>query len=436
MAQLLIDSGARVTGSDQRDSGVLAELAAQVFIGHDASNVPDDADALIRSAAVPESNPEVAKALAAGLPVTKYAKFLGRLMARREGIAVAGCHGKTTTSSMIIYALERAGLAPSYVVGGAIPQLRRGGRWQDGRHFVAEACEFDRSFLELRPAVAVITNIEEDHLDYYADLDEIERAFTDFAALATTTVVGCADNARTAAVLARRASMAESYSINGAAADWKARNIRVEGGRWTFEVARQGKPFGEFTLGVPGLHNVSNALAAIAVGTGAGVGKELLQLALSEFTGAARRFQVMGEHRGVIVVDDYAHHPTEIRATLRAARERYPDRKLWCVFQPHQHSRTRIFLDEFAKAFADAHLVLVPEVFSARDNERDIKTVTAADLTRRMDDNGAAALFMRGLPEVLDFVRAKIEPGSLLLTLGAGDVGWVARAFMEGESHV
>lgn len=428
-----------MTGSDARDSDLIVDLerqGADVEIGHDAANLPDDADLLIRSAAVPETNPEVAKALARGLPISKYSKFLGRLSAMREGIAVSGCHGKTTTTSMIVYLLARAGLDPSFVVGGSIPQFRRGGRWADSRHFVVEACEFDRSFLELRPACAVITNIEEDHLDYYADLDEIEGAFADFAGLATSKLVGCADNPRTASVLARRPGIAESYSINGVAADWKARNIRVEGGRWSFEVVRQGKPFGDFTLEVPGLHNVSNALAAIAVGTWAGVGKEILQVALAEFTGAARRFQLLGERRGVTVIDDYAHHPTEIRATLRAARERYPDRKLWCVFQPHQHSRTRIFLEEFARSFGDAHLVLVPEVFSARDSERDMKTVTAAELTRLMDRSGTAALFMRDLSEALDFVRAKIEPGSLLLTLGAGDVGRVAKEFMEGDSDV
>ncbi len=201
-------------------------------------------------------------------------------------------------------------------------------------------------------------------------------------------------------------------------------------GVWRFEALKYGRPFGEFTLRVPGLHNVSNALAAMAVATWAGVGREIIQLALSEFGGAARRFELLGEKNGALVIDDYGHHPTEILATLRCARERYPDRKIWCVFQPHQHSRTRLLMKDFARAFGDTNLVLLPEIFAARDTERDEKRVSSADLAKLVNDNGKAALFLPTFDDVIKFLREKLEPGTVVVTMGAGDVGEVGRRYL------
>ena len=428
LARCLVTQGHVVTGSDLKPSP-LAELpGVRVAIGHDAGNV-GEADLVVRSAAVREDNPEVVEARARHLEVLKYAQMLGRLTQDRALIAVAGCHGKTTTSAMIAYILQRAGFDPGFVIGGVIPQLGSNAALGQGRHFVAEACEYDRSFLNLSPKCAVVTNIEEDHLDYYKDLEEIVGAFREFAGRASEMVIASLDSPPAAAIVLERKGRDEGYSVDRDA-DWRARNVEVRDGRWTFEVLKYGKPFGEFHLAIPGTHNVANALAAMAAATWAGVGREIIQVALAEFGGAARRFQLLGERNGVVVIDDYGHHPTEIQATLRAARERYPERKIWCVFQPHQHSRTRILLKEFGKAFADANLILLHDIYEARDS--DTGSVSSGDLAKLLDQNGKAALHLRTMDEIVTFLREKAGSDCLILTMGAGNIDEVARRFLQG----
>jgi UDP-N-acetylmuramate--alanine ligase len=406
-------------------------MGVRIAVGHDAKNLPEGCTVVVRSAAVPDANPEIAEAVRRGIEVIKYAQLLGRLMQEKAGIAVAGCHGKTTTTAMIAYVLSRAGFEPSFVVGGLIPQLGSNAAPGKGRHFVAEACEYDRSFHSLAPQCAVITNIDEDHLDYYKDLGEIVEAFREFARKVPPKglVIGSMDNEHAAAIVKELAGRGEGFSI-AQDADWRARNIAVKEGRWTFEAVKYGRSFGEFQLAVAGAHNVSNALAAMAAATWAGVGREIIQLALSEFGGAARRFQALGERRGTIVVDDYGHHPAEIRATLRAARERWPEKKIWCVFQPHQYSRTRLLLKEFGKSFGDADLVLLPEIYEARDSETERRKVSSADLAKLLDENGKAALFLPTFDQVLAFLRDKAGPDVVLITMGAGNVNDVARRFL------
>jgi UDP-N-acetylmuramate--alanine ligase len=364
-----------------------------VHQGHAAENVPIDVEQVVRSAAVPADNPEVRPG------TIKYAEMVGRLTRMRRTIAVAGAHGKTTTTSMVTTILERAGLRPSFLCGGFIPQLGRPGAWRQSRDLVVEACEYDRSFLNYEVDCAIVTNIEADHLDYYRDLDEIREAFAAFAAQARH-------------VIALPGTVEADETIGGT---WRAENFRTVGGCWAFDVPG----YGEFTLRVPGRHNVLNALAAMAAAHRAGVGLEIIQIALSEFTGAARRFQILGERGGVLVVDDYAHHPSEIRAVLRAARERFPDRALWCVFQPHQHSRTRRLMGDFAQAFGDADHVVVTETYSARDTET---STAAADLAARIP-----AEFVASKEAALKLA----PPGSVMMTLGAGDIGVAARGYLE-----
>ncbi len=428
LARCLMSRGDVVTGSDLLRTPLVESLDFSVTIGHAAENL-GDAQMVIRSAAVPDENEEVQAAHARGIPVMKYAEFLGSLMEDRAGISVAGCHGKSTTAGMITYILKRAGFDPGYVIGGTIPQLGGSSSMGKGPHFVAEACEFDRSFLFLRPRCAVITNIEEDHLDYYRDIDEITEAFQEYASLATEMVIGSVDNPRTASIVSGRPGTDEGYSIEKEA-DWRANNIEVRDGIWRFEVLKYGRSLGEFELGVPGRHNVSNALAAIAVASWAGVGQEIIQLALAEFTGVERRFQVLGEYNGAIVIDDYGHHPTEIQATLAAARERYPTRKIWCVFQPHQYSRTKLFANEFARSFTEAGLVLLPEVYEARDGQEG-KGISSSDLARLLDENGKAALFLPSFDDVVSFLRNKATEDCLILTIGAGNVDEIARKVLE-----
>jgi UDP-N-acetylmuramate--alanine ligase len=353
--------------------------------------------------------------------------MLGRLTKEKSTIAVSGCHGKTTTTSMISYILSRAGFEPSYVCGGVISQLGSSAAPGAGKHLVVEACEYDRSFLSLSPACAVITNIEEDHLDYYKDIAEIVGAFRDFSGKCSGPVIGCLDNAHCSSLLAELKGKGESFSIEKDA-DWRARNIEVFDGRWSFDLLKYGRPYGRYTLGVAGAHNVSNGLAAVAACTWAGVGQEILQVALAEFNGAARRFQKLGEKNGTLVIDDYGHHPTEVQATLKAAKERYPDRKIWCVFQPHQTSRTRIFMKDFARSFSDASVVLLPEIYEARPNGE--KKVSSADLAQAISENGKAALFMPTFDDVVAFLKEKATPDCLILTMGAGNVDQIARRFL------
>ncbi len=432
-AKCLLAAGWTVSGSDLKPGGLTDSLQAmgvKLFVGHAPSNLPEGCTLVVRSAAIPDANPEIVEAVERKIEVIKYAQLLGRLMAEKSGIAIAGCHGKTTTTAMIACILSRAGFEPSFVVGGVIPQLGSNAMPGKGKHFIAEACEYDRSFLNLAPQCAVITNIEEDHLDYYKDIHEIVAAFREFAAKVTEggLVIGSLDNEHTAKLVTELEGRGESFSTQ-VDAHWRAVNIAVKDGKWSFEVLKYGKSIGEFQLGVAGLHNVSNALAAMAAATWAGVGREIVQLALSEFAGAARRFQQLGERKGTLVIDDYGHHPTEIKATLRAAKERFPDKKIWCVFQPHQHSRTRFFLKEFSKSFGDAHLVLLPEIYAARDSDADKKT-SSADLAKLLDENGKAALFLPTFDEVLTFLKEKATPDVVLITMGAGNVDEVAKRFL------
>ncbi len=422
LAKIAAARGDQVSGSDQS----ACEFPGAA-VGHAAANVPPGVDLVVRSAAVKDDNPEVVEARARNLPVVKYAEMLGRLTREKPTIAVSGCHGKTTTTSMITYALHRAGFDPSYVCGGMISQLGSNAAPGDGKHLVVEACEYDRSFLNLSPACAVVTNIEEDHLDYYKDIDEIAGAFRDFAGRCSGPVIGCLDNVHSARLLADLKGKGEGFSID-TDADWRARNIEVLDGRWSFEVLKYGRPYGRYTIGVAGRHNVSNALSAIAACTWAGVGREALQAALAEFNGAARRFQKLGEKKGAVVIDDYGHHPTEVQATLKAARERYPERKIWCVFQPHQTSRTRIFMKEFARSFSDASVVLLPEIYEARPNGE--KKVSSADLAQAISATGKAALFLPTFDDVVSFLKEKATPDCLILTMGAGNVDQVAQRFL------
>jgi UDP-N-acetylmuramate--alanine ligase len=422
LAKILVVRGDAVSGSDQ---------AACDFpgarLGHAASNVPEGVELVVRSAAVKDDNVEVLEARKRGIPVMKYAEMLGRLSEDKSTIAISGCHGKTTTTSMIAYILTRAGFEPSYVCGGVISQLGSNAAPGAGKHLVVEACEYDRSFLNLSPACAVITNIEEDHLDYYKDIAEINSAFREFAGKSSGPVIASADNVHTAALLAELKGKGESFSIEKDA-DWRARNIEVFDGRWSFDLHKYGRSHGRYTLGVAGEHNVSNALAAVAAASWAGVGHEIMQVALAEFSGAARRFQKLGEKRGALVIDDYGHHPTEVQATLRAAKERYPDRKIWCVFQPHQTSRTKFFMKEFARSFADADVVLLPEIYEARANGE--KKVSSAELAQAISATGKAALFMPTFDEVVAFLKEKATPDCLILTMGAGNVDQIARRFL------
>jgi UDP-N-acetylmuramate--alanine ligase len=426
IAKVLLEEGYRVSGSDLKLSPItdaLADMGATIHQGHRAENV-GHADLVIVSSAIPADNPEVAAARAKGIPVVKRDWMLGRMMEGRFGIAVAGSHGKTTITAMIALLLTEVGLDPTFIVGGILENLGTNAKAGRGEHFVVEADEYDRTFLGLRPRVAVVTNIEMDHPDCYPELDDLVEAFREFVGLvpADGCVIGCGDEERVRGVLEVGSWQLEvgriiTYGL-GEGVDWQAVDIRFnELGGSDFVALHEGQPVGEFALRIPGLHNVQNALAVLAVAHRLGLGLAEVGGTLQNYRGVQRRFEVKGEVNGIVVIDDYAHHPTQIRTTLRAARERYPERTIWAVFQPHTYSRTRALLGEFAESFVNADHVVVTDIYAARED--DDLGVSASDIVVRMKHPDAR--YIPGLNEAAGYMLDHLKFGDVLITLGAGD---------------
>jgi UDP-N-acetylmuramate--alanine ligase len=423
IAQVLLARGVQVSGSDQVASAVtdeLARLGAKIVIGQRAENL-GDVDLVLVTSAAPEDNPEIVEARRRGLRIVKRYHFFPELTAGKKTIAVAGTHGKTTTTGMIASILTDAGLDPDAVIGGVISELGSNARAGQGKYFVIEADEYDRAFLGLRPLIAVVTSIEMDHPDVYRDVEQVAEAFRDFMRLVPREgiVIGCGDSLRVTRELKEIGkTRAVRYGFD-AGNDWRASpGVPNASGGSEFVVWRGGRELGAWSLGIPGQHNVLNALAAIAVADQAGVDLDIARATLKDYRGAARRFEVKGDFRGVTVIDDYAHHPTEIGVTLTAARTRYPGREIWAVFQPHTFSRTAALLDEFARAFADAAHVIVTEIYAAR--EREPRGVSGVQIVNRM--NHRDARFIASLDAAADFLNEHLNWGDVLITLGAGDV--------------
>jgi UDP-N-acetylmuramate--alanine ligase len=423
-----------VSGSDSTLSPVvrhLQKLGAAVHAGHSAANLPRQAEVVVRSAAVKPDNPEVAAAVERGLRVITYAQALGDLMRSYRGVAVAGTHGKTTTTAMTAWILNRAGLEPNFVVGGRVPLLGGSSGVGEGNIFVAEACEYCRSFLNLTPEVAVINNIEEDHLDYYKDLAEIIDTFAEFASRIPKKglLVVNGDDANAMQAARKAACRKVTFGLSNGN-DWRAEKIEQVPGLTSFEACRNGNSLGRFRLLLSGDHNVLNALAASAVADYFGVAGEDIAGALHSFTGVGRRFEELGEREGVTVITDYAHHPTAVRVTLKAARARFPGRRIWCIFQPHQCSRTRYLLKDFARAFHDADLVIIPDIFSVRDSAEERRRISSADLVREIKAQGDNARYIPSLNEILDHLAKNAQPGDVVLAMGAGNINELAESFL------
>lgn len=435
LAQALLHGGHVVTGSDAKDSPKLRELerlGAAIRVGHAASNLRPDCDLVVVTAAVDTRNPEVAAAVVRGIEIVKYARALGELMARRHGIAVAGCHGKTTTTGLMTAVLVKAGLDPTMVVGGDARALGGNFRAGKGPHLVAEACEFDRSFLSLRPRTAVVTNIDRDHLDYYRDLEEIHGAFRDFARLIPADGFLATLNEHERVFRADGVVCdLETFGLRGNA-DWVASDWKRIDGVTYFEVAHRGEPLGFFELRLPGLHNVCNSLAVLATAHRLGLDFDAaVRPAFLEYRGVDRRMQLRYEGHGVLVLDDYAHHPREIAAVLTALRDEHPGRRIVVVFQPHQASRTRTHLREFATALELADRVFVPDIYLARDSEEDRAAVHALDLVRTAANRGVQVTYVERLEEAAQSILDEIRVGDLVVTMGAGSVGEVSRDLAE-----
>ncbi|MBE0477285.1 MAG: UDP-N-acetylmuramate--L-alanine ligase [Coriobacteriia bacterium] len=424
IARVLAARGASVTGSDLKDSRylrTLAESGVRVFLGHAASNLGDPRVVVV-SSAVPETNPELAEARRRGLPVWPRARMLAHLAGDRQTVAVAGTHGKTTTSSMIAKMLDGAGADPTFLIGGELNDMGANARCGQGRHYVVEADESDGSFMFLDPRVAVVTNVEADHLDHYADLAEVCRTFVAFLSKTSEDgcVVTCADDAGAVRVARACGRRAVTYGT-AEDADVRCEGMRREGEGYAFTLRVPGGERTEAVTKVPGMHNVLNATAALATAWVLDVDLSAAAESLAAFTGVRRRFDRLGEAAGVTVVDDYAHHPTEVRATLAAAREG-GYRRVVAVFQPHRFSRTAALGREFAEAFEAADRVVLMDVYGAGESPIpgvSGKTVLDAVLGARPRSR-VAYLPHRG--DVASFVAASVLPGDLVLTMGAGDV--------------
>ena len=435
IARVLLGRGYRVSGSDRQpneQTAALAEAGVQVYDGHAAENVAD-ADLVIISSAIPATNPERAAAQARGVPVLKRADLLGELMLGTTGIAVAGSHGKTTTTGLIAHVLIEAGLDPTVIVGGTLPELGGNGRYGQGPHFVIEADEYDHMFLGLRPDVAVITNVEHDHPDLFPTPDAYRAAFSQFAERLPDGghLVICGDDAGAVELITALPAGRLNITLYGLAEQAAARALDVrpnQMGGSDFIVERDGRTIGLARIRLPGVHNVRNALAAIVVALDLGLEFGHICRALAGFGGVQRRFQVIGEAGGVTIIDDYAHHPTEIRATLAAARQRYPGRRLWAVWQPHTFSRTRLLLDEFAASFAQADRVIALDIYRSR--EADDKSLSAAAVVERMAH--PAAVHVGERRAAADYILERVKPDDVILTLGAGDGDAVGRWVLEG----
>jgi len=430
LAQMLIDRGALVSGSDMHPSAALDRLAAagaDTFVGHQIDNIAPDREIVVYSAAIHEQNPELLAARDRGLDVVKYSRMLGRLMAAGTGIAIAGTHGKSTTTAMVAYALTEAGADPSYVVGATVEQLGGPSNAGAGKHFVAEACEFDRSFLNLRPQYAAILNLEEDHLDCYKDLDAIVEAFRSFSSLVSPSGVLVVNGEDGEALEAAHGASCTVETFGFAeACTWRGANETPTRGCFEMDVLFDEQPFCHLALSLPGRHNAYNALAAVALLHHAGLEPQAIASALGQFSGAKRRLTLKGQAGGVTVVDDYAHHPTEVAATLRAIREFYQPQRLLCVFQPHQHSRTRFLLKDFAQSFGQADEVIVPDIFFVRDSERERDHISSEDLVSQIRLNSGTAIYKQTFDDIMAHLTQTLREGDLVVTMGAGNIWEVA----------
>ncbi len=433
IAEVLLARGFRVSGSDLKKSEVtehLEKLGATIHEGHAAEHV-QDADVVVYSSAVkPDQNAETVEAQRRLIPIIKRAEMLGELMRMKYGIGVAGTHGKTTTTTMVGLVTQEAGFDPTIIVGGKVAVFGSNAVSGEGDLIVIEADEYDRTFLRLTPSLAVVTNIEADHLDIYADLDDIKRAFVQF----TNSVpffgaaILCLDDANVRSVLGEIHRRVITYGTSRQATV-RAEAVEQAGTTTRFSVFEGTRHLGDLTLGAPGLHNVRNALAAVAVGLELDVPFETVAKALARYTGVDRRFQLKGEAAGVLVVDDYAHHPTEIEATLAAAAKGWPERRIVAVFQPHLYSRTRDLQDEFARAFYDADVLVLTDIYPAR--EEPIEGVTGqmlADLARRFGHRDVH--FVADKQELPHSLLGLSKPNDLVVTMGAGDVWRFGQLFL------
>jgi UDP-N-acetylmuramate--alanine ligase len=454
IGRVLLESGYEISGSDRELNPLAANLqkaGARIFVGHHARNITG-ANLVIRSSAIPDTNPEVEAALAAGIPVLKRADFLGQLISKdnRQSIAICGTHGKTTTTAMISWMLSSLRMDPSFIIGGVSKNLNANAHSGKGSYFVIEADEYDRMFLGLTPNYIVVTNIEHDHPDCYPTLQDYQKAFYNFISNLQPDgmVFACKDDPGSSELIRRikeRGIRVFSYGIepdpeadheplpavqSGFQVDYLAKKIKKNNlGCFDFEVWRLAT--GEtpvflvtLSLQVPGIHNIRNSLAAVAIAHSIGLSLADVAESMHTFTGTGRRFEIVGEVNGITLIDDYAHHPTEIRTTLAAARSRFPFRKLWVVWQPHTFSRTRTLQNEFSTAFVDADEVILTSIYGARESS-DLASMEELVSNLKNSISGPPVHYIPDFSAIVQFLFSQLKPGDVLLVLSAGDANQV-----------
>ena len=436
IARVLLEIGHTVSGSDRQNSPLAQAVEAaggRVYLGHRAENI-ENADVIVRSSAIPDENVEVQAAISHGIPVLKRADFLGRLMTNHLGIAVSGTHGKTTTTAMVAWVLTHLDQDPSYILGGTISGWGSNAHAGSGNVFVIEADEYDRMFLGLTPQIAVVTNVEHDHPDCFPTLEDFFQAFRDFIGCLPSdgVLLACGDDPgalQMVPVAQVNSNQVFTYGIRNPSCDYSTRNIsQGDSGGFEFDFYRNGVQLSKVSLVVPGEHNVQNAMAALAVVHQLGLSVADAARALATFQGTERRFEIIGQVEGVTLISDYAHHPTEIRATLAAARWRYPDQTIWAIWQPHTYSRTKMLFDEFASSFSDADVVVVTEVFPARepvDPEFSAAQIVAAIRKKSVH-------FEPVLKDAADFILKNIAPNDVVIVLSAGDANLICTQLLKG----
>ncbi len=425
IAELLLNLGYHVSGSDLYHSSItdrLTELGATVFLGHKREFL-EGADVVVTSTAIPEDNEEVVAAREQLIPVVQRAEMLAELMRlKKYGIAIAGSHGKTSTTSMVSWIMYRAGMDPTVVVGGKVDSLGGNAKLGQGEFLVAEADESDGSFLKLAPAIEVVTNIDLEHLDFYNNLEDIKRCFLTFIDKVPFygAVIICLDDKNIASILSEIGKRTISYGLTSQA-DVYAEKIRFENGKVCFTVVVFGKKEGEIALSPPGKHNVYNALAAVCVGIEINIPFEQIRKGLESYQGVQRRMEVKGIARGVTVVDDYGHHPTEIRATLEAIKEAWPDKRLVVAFQPHRYSRTKALFEDFLTCFHCADILILTDIYAA--NEEPVPDINSAQLVTEIKRHGQRHVsYISDVDQLPEKIEKELVHGDLFLTLGAGNI--------------
>ena len=436
LAEICINKGYQVSGSDMNESYLLDKLrnqGAKIFIGHSKEHISDDVDMVIYTAAVHEDNPEMIATKEKNKLTMNRAAFLGQIMREyKNSIAVSGTHGKTSTTSMLSTIFEYADLDPTILVGGNLSVIGGNVKIGNSDHFITEACEYVDSFLNFNPKISIVLNIEEDHLDYFSGIDEIKASFNKFGKLLPKNgyFIINGDDENTKDILYDVKATIVKYGTNPSN-DAVISNIEFdENGYGMFNLSFNGKDLGRFELSVPGIHNIYNASAAILASYVSDIDLEVIRKNIKSYNGVGRRFEVKGSYNGALVVDDYAHHPTELKATLSAAKK-LKKSTLWCIFQPHTYTRTKTLFDEFTTAFDDADELILMDIYAAR--EKDTGIVSSGMLGDAIRERGIKCTNVHSHDEALEYVKSKVGNDDLLLTVGAGDVVIVGEKYLESK---